>query len=205
MSKKPDADEPRFAREAAMYLAKPYHRVVLPEEDHTWRGEIMEFSGCFSTGERMEDALKSLEEAALSWIASALAHNQTIPEPIGIQEYSGRLVLRLPRSLHKKAAYVAATENVSLNQFITMAVSEAIGERKSKQSQLQSDMNFGRSPHLGKTYALQYINPQEIQDKIFIKTKSTLTKLDNTNENTAITIEDYYPTDLSTLSHGVLK
>lgn len=35
-----------------------------------------------------------------------------------LEEYSGRLVLRMPRSLHKALKEAAAVEGVSLNQYI---------------------------------------------------------------------------------------
>lgn len=118
------------AAKAGEYLRKPYYRVVLPEEDGTWRGEIIEFPGCIATGQTREEALQSLEETAISWLSSAIAHGQSIPEPLGERDHSGRLVLRLPRSLHKKAALAAELDGVSLNQFISNAVAEAVGERR---------------------------------------------------------------------------
>jgi antitoxin HicB len=111
------------------YLAKPYYRVIVPEEDGTFRGEIFEFPGCIATGETRERALSSLEETAFSWLGSALSHGQTIPEPMDSRDYSGKLVLRLSRALHKKATVAAELDGVSLNQFIAIAVAEAVGER----------------------------------------------------------------------------
>jgi hypothetical protein len=41
--------------------------------------------------------------------------------------YSGRLLLRMPPELHAEAARVAEQEGVSLNQFITGALTDAVG------------------------------------------------------------------------------
>ena len=41
--------------------------------------------------------------------------------------YSGRLLLRMPPELHAEAARVAEEEGVSLNQFITGALTDAVG------------------------------------------------------------------------------
>lgn len=54
----------------------------------------------FDTAERMEAFRKSLEE------------------------YSGKLVLRIPRSLHKKLKEAADTEGVSLNQYMLYKLSK---------------------------------------------------------------------------------
>lgn len=111
----------------ADYLAKPYHRYVVPESDGTYRGEILEFPGCIATGDTSASALASLEEVADSWLLSMIARNQRIPEPIDSAEFSGKLVLRLPKSLHKKCAHQAVYEGVSLNQFIVSCVAEQLG------------------------------------------------------------------------------
>jgi len=40
---------------------------------------------------------------------------------------NGRIMLRLPKSLHKKCVELAKRENTSLNQFILGAVAERVG------------------------------------------------------------------------------
>lgn len=56
-----------------------------------------------------------------------LARGQHVPEPIENQGFSGKLVVRLPKSLHRKATHAAAREGVSLNQFIANSVAEQVG------------------------------------------------------------------------------
>ena len=105
----------------------PYARIVLPEPDGTFRGEILEFPGCIVTGDTPVEALTSLEDVAATWIESALAQGQQIPKPLEVEGFSGKLVLRLPKSLHKKAARLAERDGVSLNQFIAYALAEHVG------------------------------------------------------------------------------
>lgn len=112
---------------ASDYLKMPYGRVVVPEVDGTFRAEIPEFPGCITTGETASEALASLERVAESWLEATLARRQAIPEPAGQIEYSGRLVLRLPKSAHRLAARYASHDAISLNQFIVNSVCEKIG------------------------------------------------------------------------------
>jgi HicB family len=42
-------------------------------------------------------------------------------------DYSCKLVVRLPRSLHKRAAYMANREGISLNQFMVSSIAEQVG------------------------------------------------------------------------------
>ncbi len=121
---------------AASYLRQPYARVVVPESDGTYRGEILEFPGCIATGDTPAETLDTLEEVATEWLDAALMRGQTIPEPVENTEFSGRLVVRMPKSLHKKAARIAERDGVSLNQFIVMSLAEQIGERAREHNQI---------------------------------------------------------------------
>ncbi len=114
---------------AASYLRQPYARIVIPETDGTYRGEILEFPGCFATGDTPTETLGALEDVAAAWLEAALDHGQLITPPVENAEFSGRLVLRMPKNLHKKAARLAEREGVSLNQFIVTSLAEQIGQR----------------------------------------------------------------------------
>src|ERR1700730_19134426 len=86
------------------YLKKPYGRVVVPESDGTFRAEIIEFPGCIATGDTAAEALASLENVAESWLEATIARGQHVPEPIEGGGFSGKLVVRLGRDLHRRAA-----------------------------------------------------------------------------------------------------
>jgi antitoxin HicB len=113
----------------AEYLKKPYGRVIIPESDGTFRAEITEFPGCIAVGDTAGEALANLEDVAASWLEATLAKGQHVPEPIESVGFSGKLVLRLPKSLHRKAAFAAHRDGVSLNQFIVSCVAEQVGSR----------------------------------------------------------------------------
>jgi predicted RNase H-like HicB family nuclease len=101
----------------------------VPDTDGTFRGEILEFPGCIATGDTPSETLSALEEAAESWLVAVLARGQSIPDPVDNAGFSGRMVLRLPKSLHKKATRLAQRDGVSLNQFIIAGLAEHVGER----------------------------------------------------------------------------
>jgi predicted RNase H-like HicB family nuclease len=127
MAKMMTKSKPRVS--AASYLEQPYARMVVRESDGTFRGEILEFPGCIAIGDSAAEALANLERVADGWLEAALANEQPIPEPMENIEYSGKLVLRLPKSLHKKAALAAERDGVSLNQFIVSSLAEQVGQR----------------------------------------------------------------------------
>ena len=120
----------------AEYLKRPYGRVVVPESDGTFRAEIIELPGCIAVGDTAAEALANLESVAESWLQATIAKGLRVPEPIEGIEYSGKLVVRLPKTLHKKAAHAAAREGVSLNQFIVSCVAEQVGARSATAPEL---------------------------------------------------------------------
>jgi predicted RNase H-like HicB family nuclease len=113
------------------YLKLPYSRILTPDEETgTYAAEIREFSGCVAQGDTAEEAYRNLEAAAESWIEVALDMGQEIPEPSSDGGYSGRIALRLPKTLHQIAARMAERDGTSLNQFLVAAIAERVGAGK---------------------------------------------------------------------------
>ena len=114
-------------------LKRPYSRILTPEPDGQVTAEIMEFPGCVASGDDAAAALANLDEVAVDWIAAALEQGQDIPAPMDSADFSGKLVLRMPKGLHRRAALLAEREGVSLNQFIATCLAEAVGEKAKPQ------------------------------------------------------------------------
>jgi len=108
-------------------LRKPYARILIPEHDGTYSADILEFPGCHAEGDTASEAIENLEKAAVSWIEAALEQGQEIPLPMTVYGYSGKINLRLPKSVHKQAARFAQRDDVSLNQFFISAIAARVG------------------------------------------------------------------------------
>ncbi len=114
--------------DARSYLKRPYQRILIPDEDSgTLTAMIAELPGCVAQGDSVEEAYANLEDAAESWIEAALELRQDIPPAAAEEAYSGRVLVRLPRSVHRQAVAAAEREGTSLNQFILAAVAEKVG------------------------------------------------------------------------------
>ena len=114
---------------AESYLELPYARELIPDkESGQFSARIVEFPGCFAIGETAAEAYQELEAAARSWLESCFDQGLAIPEPLALQEpASGAVSLRMPRSLHRRAAELAKLDNVSLNQFLVAAIATRVG------------------------------------------------------------------------------
>ncbi len=99
--------------------ANKHYRVALRyDPDGYWVAEHPELPGCIADGETTADALASLDIARDLWIESRRATGLPVPEPGEEAQYSGRLLLRIAKSLHRELAQEAEAEGVSLNSWI---------------------------------------------------------------------------------------
>jgi antitoxin HicB len=115
------------------YVSLPYHLSLVQdgeEKGGKWVAAIEELPACTSRGRSPEEALAGARNAMASWISDALMEGRAIPEPRSPSSHSGRLLLRMPRTLHAELTRVAGREGVSLNQFITDSLASAIGWRR---------------------------------------------------------------------------
>lgn len=106
-----------------VYLNKTYPIVVYPEEDG-YVAEIEELPGCITQGDTIEEVMARIEGARRGWIEVAYEDGQEIPVPRTEAEYSGKFLIRTPKSLHRQLANTATRQGVSLNQYAVYLLSQ---------------------------------------------------------------------------------
>lgn len=75
-------------------------------------------------GNTIEEALANLEELKARLFSEALESGDSIPEPdVESDDFSGRLVIRIPKYLHRILSNQARIGGVSLNQHISSLLS----------------------------------------------------------------------------------
>lgn len=107
-------------KEVNDYLNLPYNYIIQPIQDESgayYYARILEFDGCQSTGNTFEEAYNSLRDAMKGWIEAKLEGGFEVPLPIGYENFSGKFVVRIPKTLHYRLSIEAEQEGVSLNQY----------------------------------------------------------------------------------------
>lgn len=107
-------------RKVKDYMKLPYNYIIQPMNDESgyyYYAHVLEFDGCQSTGNSFEEAFENLKEAMEGWIEAKIDGGFEIPLPVGYENFSGKFVIRLPKSLHYRLAIEAKQEGVSLNQY----------------------------------------------------------------------------------------
>ena len=124
---------PEIAAQVEELLKRPYRIVVQGEPVEGYLAVVPELPGCVTAGQTPEEAMALLREAMRAWLESVLVDGLPAPEPAPQilatpgQRYSGKFVLRVPKSLHRRLAQRARAEGVSLNQLVLAYVSQGLG------------------------------------------------------------------------------
>jgi len=102
--------------------------VFYSDEDEKYIAVSPEFGNQMAgVGDTAEEALKEAESALRLLIEDYQAEGDPLPSPRKAQEYSGKLSLRIPKSLHKQISRFAEEEGVSINQYIVSKLSYDTG------------------------------------------------------------------------------
>jgi antitoxin HicB len=96
-------------------------------EDEKYVATSAEFPGLSGLGYTAADALGELSAAIDVAVEALFEDGEPVPQPRVVQEYSGQLRLRLPRSLHAAAAARAEEEQVSLNALLLSYIAMGLG------------------------------------------------------------------------------
>ncbi len=139
------------------YLGLPYSVELRQEPDEGWFVHVREWPGCMSQADTAEEALANIREVIPLWLEGALESDYEIPEPRGADDYSGRFMIRVPRSLHRCLAELAEREAISLNLLVNVALTAFVGqERQGKAAEapqarvvLRPDFAVARSASIG--------------------------------------------------------
>lgn len=119
-------------------------KVFYHKPDKCWIAAAPELPGCSAGGDTPEEALAELEVAMAGWLKAADKYGHRIPVPTADKDLSGRILLRLPKSLHKELLEEATEEGVSLNQYTLLVIAgrrraaSLSGQKKYSYAQVQS-------------------------------------------------------------------
>jgi len=112
------------------YLHLPYTIEVTRDSGEAYAGlfaRVVELPGCMTQADTFNELEEMIADAMRGWIEAALESGQDIPEPHPKEKYSGKFIVRVPRSLHRALVETAEREGVSLNMFVSTALGKAVG------------------------------------------------------------------------------
>ena len=120
------------------YLNLRYPVTIHADPDGGFVAEIEELPGCMTQGETLVEVFEAIEDARRGWIQVAHEDGQDIPLPRDMKEYSGRFLIRVPKSLHRDLAHAAKQDGVSLNQYVISSLAVGVGKDSVKEKMTAS-------------------------------------------------------------------
>ncbi|MGC8917685.1 MAG: type II toxin-antitoxin system HicB family antitoxin [Thermoanaerobaculum sp.] len=105
-------------------------RLYQDTDSGDWVAEVVDLPGCIGVGESPEAAVAQATVAVAHWVDEAQELGLNVPAPSRAPRASGRVLLRLPKSLHAQLQVVAELEGTSLNQVMVSLLSQALGLRQ---------------------------------------------------------------------------
>jgi predicted HicB family RNase H-like nuclease len=116
-------------KQVEYYMNLPYTMTVryLDEQGGYFVAGYIELPDLTMTGDTPEEAVKELLVEKPEWFESCLKQGILIPLPVEPQKYSGKIIVRMPPSLHESLIRIAELEGVSLNQYIVSSLAKSAG------------------------------------------------------------------------------
>jgi len=117
--------------EVETYASLPYTVKVEPQDDGKgiyYVAKVVELPNLIMTGETREEALKDLEAVKKEWIQTYLELGNKMPVPLVSRKYSGKIIVRMPPTLHEVLAKLAENEGVSFNQYMISSLARCAGQ-----------------------------------------------------------------------------
>jgi predicted HicB family RNase H-like nuclease len=87
--------------------------------DRVFVARVTEFPSLAAHGDSQEEALREIRDLVKAIVVDLKRGGESIPVPLSLRQYSGRLNLRMPPDLHRRLASEAERNGISLNQLIT--------------------------------------------------------------------------------------
>lgn len=103
--------------------------VMWSDEDQEYVALVPAFPGLSALADTPEAALAELKPVLEAALQVYQEEGWELPPPDAPAAYSGKFLVRVPRSLHAQLAHAAEDEGVSLNAYVTTKLAEAVGGR----------------------------------------------------------------------------
>jgi len=112
------------------YMGLPYTIQVVrnPDpDDPGWVARVVELPGCLTEADTFKELEEMIADVMRGWVEIALEDGIPVPEPRPAEDYSGKFVVRVPKSLHRELVEAADEDGVSLNAYVNVSLGKSVG------------------------------------------------------------------------------
>ena len=148
---------------------------IYDEGELLFTASIKELPGLIVYGESLEEIYDEIELAKADWIEANLEWGRKIKEPLenSLEEYSGKITLRIPKTLHKEVKERSEIEGVSLNQTIVQLINDGLFKQTQNVVEQLAEQFEQMTKKFSQTIAEKVSAPeQDIHQTIIVKNQS---------------------------------
>src|SRR5450432_2305759 len=95
------------------------YRVIWSEQDQEHVGLCLEFPSLSWLAPSLPAALNGITKLVVEVLADMAKSKETPPEPMSLQQYNGKISLRVPPAQHRELAMEAAEQSVWMNRLMS--------------------------------------------------------------------------------------
>lgn len=95
------------------------YQTFYSEKDQEFVGIALEFPSLSWLADDRKEAVEGIVRLVAEVITDMVNAGEEVPVPTGERQYSGKLSLRLTPEQHRRVAFQAAEQKVSVNRYIT--------------------------------------------------------------------------------------
>ena len=148
---------------------------IYDEGELLFTASIKELPGLIVYGESLEEVYDEIELAKADWIEANLEWGRKIKEPLenSLEEYSGKITLRLHKTLHRDVKERSEIEGVSLNQTIVQLINDGLFKQTQNVVEQLTEQFKDMTKKISQTIVEKVSTPeQHIHQTIIIKNQS---------------------------------
>lgn len=120
------------------YMQLSYRAEIYKDGDY-WAAEFPELPVLVAGHETWAGLHVAIEDAKKTYFESMIAHGHPIPEPGRTEDsYSGKILLRAGKSLHRQLMEAARREGISANQLVLTAIARDLGCKEAQSRRTDS-------------------------------------------------------------------
>lgn len=108
-----------------MNADKYTYQVGWSQEDEQFVATVREFPSLSWLEDSRDEAEKGILSLVEEVLADLLKSGESIPQPLGMREFSGRFNVRISPSLHRRLVQEAENEGISLNALVSQKLASA--------------------------------------------------------------------------------
>ncbi len=99
------------------------YRVSWSANDDEYVAVCLEFPSLSWLATTPEEALAGIREVVRDVVEDMRSGDEEPPVPLGLRDYSGKFMVRIPPETHRELAIAAADSGISLNRYVTARLS----------------------------------------------------------------------------------